>query len=195
VDSDSESESRRSYFTRSPVCAQFGFDSWASDGEACLDNLFHDESDQSIKTDFEDFARELYTLIADVRASAGLLSEIVCGASCDGSGHAGEIPLFILEIIERRDDTDMKAIDPFTTILTIMKQNNLKIVAGVDLGEVSKFVDLIQLSETSPEQKKSQSQWDLFSFPLLIRFYELLEIGAQIKHIFWKRILFGRSGM
>jgi serine/threonine protein kinase len=116
-----------------------------------LHKLFNEENDQWMAMDFYDFSRESIMATADVGAFARLLSEIVLGASCDGSGHAGEIPSFVLEIIERRDDSDLKTVDPFTAILMILKQNDFKIVEGVDTDEVSKFADLIQLSERLPD--------------------------------------------
>jgi hypothetical protein len=116
-----------------------------------LQNLFNDESDEWIETYFYDCSRESFTARADVGAFARLLSDIVFGTSCDGSGQAGGIPSFVLEIIERRDYSDLKTVDPLTYILTFLKRNEFKIVAGVDHGEVSKFLDLIQFSETLPD--------------------------------------------
>jgi tRNA A-37 threonylcarbamoyl transferase component Bud32 len=116
-----------------------------------LQNLFNAKSDDWIEMDFYDFSRENFMATADVGAFARLLSDIVFGATCNGSGQAGEIPSFVQAIIERREYADLKGVDPFTIILTILKCNEFKIVAGVDSGDVSTFVDLIQLSEILPE--------------------------------------------
>jgi hypothetical protein len=78
--------------------------------------------------DFADFSRETFTPTAEVSASSRLLSEIVFGTSCDRSGHAGEIPSSVLAIIERRKYTDLKGIDPFRAILTILRQNHFNLL-------------------------------------------------------------------
>jgi hypothetical protein len=116
-----------------------------------LHNLFNNESYECVGMDFDDFSRESFPPTADFHAFTRILSEIVFGASCDGSGPAEDIPSFVSEIIERNRYTDLKAVDTFSSILTILREHDFKIVEGVDSHEVSKFVSLIEFSETLTE--------------------------------------------
>jgi hypothetical protein len=116
-----------------------------------LHNLFNEEGDKWVERAFDDFSGESLMPEADVHGFARILSEIVLGASCEGSGHTGDIPSFVSAIIERRQCRELKTVDPFTAILTVLKQNDFKIVEGVDIGEVSQFMRLIELSETLTE--------------------------------------------
>jgi hypothetical protein len=66
----------------------------------------------------------------DVHGFTRIFSEIVLGASCQRSGHAGEIPSFVSKIIKRGQCINLKAVDSCKAILNILKQNHFKIVEG-----------------------------------------------------------------
>jgi serine/threonine protein kinase len=116
-----------------------------------LHNLFNQEGDRLAETDFDDFLVDNFRPEADIHAFTRIFSEIVFGASCQRGGHAGEIPSFVSEIIKRGQCTNLKAVASCKTILNILKQNDFKIIEGVDSCEVSKFVSFIELSETLTE--------------------------------------------
>jgi hypothetical protein len=94
------------------------------------------------------FSEENWTPKADVEAFARILSEIVVGVSGEEGIHSPGIPSFIWKIIERGQSGDLKRVEPFHDIFETLKQNEFKIMEGVDAEQVSSFVRWIEISET-----------------------------------------------
>jgi hypothetical protein len=88
---------------------------------------------------------------ADVRAFAELLSRIVIDDSAEDSESNLSVPAFVLKIIERGQSLDSKATLSFVDIFNTLKDNDFRILEGVDSKEVSKFVNWIEFSESLRE--------------------------------------------
>jgi hypothetical protein len=69
-----------------------------------------------------------------------------------------EIPSLVSGMIEKEQCTGIESIDSFTVMLNIVKRNGYKIVEGLDIQEVSKFMNFIELPGTLTEYEKLQSQ-------------------------------------
>jgi hypothetical protein len=109
------------------------------------------EDNEGADADIGVFSGESWTPKADIQAFTRILSEIVVGSSAEqGCGRSG-IPSFIYEMIEGGEYADRKSIESFPGILNILKQHNFKIMEGVDVEEVSRFVRWIEWSETLTE--------------------------------------------
>jgi hypothetical protein len=116
-----------------------------------LHNLFSQEGDKCGNVDVDDFLGKPLARKVDVQAFTTIFSEIVFGASSERSGDAEAVPSFVSEIIEIGQCTDLIELDPFTYILSLLKGDEFEIVEGVDVDEVTKFVSLIESSETLTE--------------------------------------------
>jgi serine/threonine protein kinase len=113
----------------------------------CLNGLRQLERNPTAKVDVGGFSGESWTPKVDVRAFAGLLSEIVIGTSGEQGGYVPSVPSFVLKMIERGQSADLKSIESFSDILTTLKQNDFTIMEGVDVAEVSNFVSWLEWSE------------------------------------------------
>jgi hypothetical protein len=76
--------------------------------------------------------------------------EIIVGHSVkDEMDMPGDIPRFVSELIKIGFSREWKRLSSFRDIFEILKQHNFEIVSGVDSGEVSTFVDWVELLEQS----------------------------------------------
>jgi serine/threonine protein kinase len=114
----------------------------------CTNSSSSLEGHQSAKTDIGGFSGESWTQKADVQAFAGILSEIVASASAGPDFDGPRVPSFVSEIIERGQCRDSKTLESFPDIWRILKMHKFKIIEGVNVQEVSDFVNWIELSET-----------------------------------------------
>jgi serine/threonine protein kinase len=97
------------------------------------------------------FSGEGWRPAADVRAFAELLSRIVIADSTRERGGSLRVPAFVLKMIERGQSFDCNAKLSFVDIFETLKDNDFRILAGVDSKEVSNFVSWIEFSETLTE--------------------------------------------
>jgi serine/threonine protein kinase len=88
---------------------------------------------------------------ADVRGFAELVSKIVIGCSSEESRTSQSIPTFVLKMIEQGQSSDSKATVSFVEIFETLKDEEFKILEGVDSKEVTNFVSWIELSEKLTE--------------------------------------------
>jgi hypothetical protein len=105
------------------------------------------ECEERTESDFANYSDESWGLQADMLGFARILSEIVVGRSFEGNGHFEVIPSFVSKMIQRGQCRDLTIVESFASILAILKRNDFKIVEGVDIEEVSTFVNLIEFSE------------------------------------------------
>jgi hypothetical protein len=87
----------------------------------------------------------------DVKAFTELLSRIVIGDSAEKGRCSLSVARFVLEMIERRQVLDSDAKLSFVDIFETLKDNEFRILDGVDLTEVSNFVRWIEFSEALTE--------------------------------------------
>jgi hypothetical protein len=97
------------------------------------------------------FSGESWRPAADVRAFAELLSRIVIGDSAEDRGCSLSVPVFVLEMIERGHSLDSNTKLSFMDIFETLKNNEFRILGGVDSKEVSNFVSWIELTEVLTE--------------------------------------------
>jgi serine/threonine protein kinase len=97
------------------------------------------------------FSGEGWRPDADVRAFTELLSRIVIGDSAEERGCSLSVPEFVFDMIERGQSSDSKATLSFVDIFEIMKENDFRILEGIDSTEVSNFVRWIEFSEALTE--------------------------------------------
>jgi hypothetical protein len=93
------------------------------------------------------FSGEDWRPAADVRAFAELVSRIVQGDSAEEIGCSLSHPPFVVNIIERGRSLDSHAKLSFVEIFETLKDNDFRILEGVDSKEVSNFVRWIESSE------------------------------------------------
>jgi serine/threonine protein kinase len=93
------------------------------------------------------FSGEGWRPAADVRAFAELLSRIVIGDSAEEGGCSLSVPEFVLNIIKRGQSLDSNAKLSFVGIFETLKDNDFRILEGVDSKEVWNFVSWIEFSE------------------------------------------------
>jgi serine/threonine protein kinase len=108
----------------------------------CMNGLRELESNSGGTVDVGGFCGENWTPKVDVRAFAGILSEIVVGASAEQGGRGPGIPSFVSRIIEKGQSADSKAAESFTDILKVSKLNDFKIMEGVNIQEVCEVCEL-----------------------------------------------------
>jgi serine/threonine protein kinase len=97
------------------------------------------------------FSGEFWKPNADVGAFAELLSRIVIENSAKESRCSLLVPEFVLEMIERGQSLGSTAKLSFVDIFEILKDNNFRILEGVDSEEVSNFVSWIEFTEALTE--------------------------------------------
>jgi hypothetical protein len=97
------------------------------------------------------FSGHNWTPQSDVRSFTILFSEIAIAVSAGQGSCSRKVPSFVSGIIERGQSLDSKAVDSFSDILENLKENNFEIMEGVDIHEVSAFMNWIELSESLTE--------------------------------------------
>jgi serine/threonine protein kinase len=97
------------------------------------------------------FSGENWRPDADIRGFAELLSKIVIGDSSEESRTSQSCPAFVLKMIEQGQSSDSPAIVSFVEILETLRNEQFRILEGVDSNEVSNFVSWIKLSERFTE--------------------------------------------
>jgi hypothetical protein len=102
-------------------------------------------------TEVGGFSGEGWRPAVDIRAFAELLSRIVIGDSAEERGYSLSVPIFVLNIIERGQSLDSNAKLSFIDIFETLKDNDFRILEGVDSKEVSNFVSWIEFSEALTE--------------------------------------------
>jgi hypothetical protein len=112
-----------------------------------MKRFLDEESDECCTEYVESFSGEPWSPTADVRAFARILREIVVGRSSDQCELNRRFPSFVLEPIEEGQSADSKPVKSFADIFETLKQNDFKIVEGVDVMEVSTFVKWIESCE------------------------------------------------
>jgi hypothetical protein len=117
----------------------------------CMNTLQELESDTAMKADVQGFSRENWTPNRDVLGFVGILSEIVVGASAEHGGGLPAVPSSVSEIIEKRQLANPTETNSFSEIFEFLKQNDFKIMEGVNFNEVSNFVNWIEGSESLSE--------------------------------------------
>jgi hypothetical protein len=117
----------------------------------CTKSLIDLESTRGVEADVGGFSGESWRPKADVRAFTVILWEIAAGTSGGQDGRSPDVPSFISRIIERGQSADLKSTESFADILRTLKENDFKIMEGVDSQEVSNFVSWIEWSETLTE--------------------------------------------
>jgi hypothetical protein len=75
----------------------------------------------------------------------------VIGDSAEESGSSQSVPTFALEMIDRGQSLDSNAKRSVVNIFGTLKDNDFRIVEGVDSKEVSNFVRWIEFSQTLME--------------------------------------------
>jgi hypothetical protein len=75
----------------------------------------------------------------------------VFGSSAGKIGRNPRVPPFVSDMIEKGLSTDMTAVESFQAIFETLKWNDFRIMEGIDLDEVTKFVDWIKWSEQLTE--------------------------------------------
>jgi serine/threonine protein kinase len=109
------------------------------------------KGNESAKIDVGGFSGESWTPKEDIRAFAGILSEIVVGASAEQSVRNPSVPSFIFEMIKRGQSADSKTSESFADILKTLKSHSFEIIEGCNIQEVSNFVSWIEGSERLTE--------------------------------------------
>jgi serine/threonine protein kinase len=105
------------------------------------------EGNHGPEADVGGFSGESWTPKADVRAFATIVSEIVVGRSGEHRSRVSTIPSFVFEMIERGQSADLIAVETFSEILKLLKDNQFKIMKGTDLEDITTFVHWIESSE------------------------------------------------
>jgi serine/threonine protein kinase len=99
------------------------------------------EGQDGIEMDIGGFSGDRWTPTVDIRGFTRILSEILIGASAEqGCGSSG-IPSFVFEIMENGESADLKAVQSLSDILKMLKLHNFQIIEGVDVEEVSNFMN------------------------------------------------------
>jgi serine/threonine protein kinase len=117
----------------------------------CVRILSDVEDDSEAIAESGGFSGTNWSPDADVRAFAELLSQIVIGDSAEEIGYSLSVPIFVLNIIERGQSSDSHAKLSFMDIIETLKDNNFRILEGVDSREVWDFVRWIEFSEALTE--------------------------------------------
>jgi serine/threonine protein kinase len=117
----------------------------------CVKSLSEVVGNSEVLSEVGGFSGEDWSPAADVRAFAELLSRIVIGDSAEESGSSLSVPGFVFEMIERGQSLDSRAMLSFVDIFETLKNNDFRIVEGVDSTEVSTYVRWIELSEALTE--------------------------------------------
>jgi hypothetical protein len=130
-------------------------------GRLTADNVLFDSDHWIHITDFfcdleagelDGFSSEEWTAESDVRGFASLLFEIVVGRPPQGEVEIPtDLPWFLSDIIETGLWRGLAKFASFRDIFDSLRENDFKILAGVDSAEVSDFVRWIQFSEQSNE--------------------------------------------
>jgi serine/threonine protein kinase len=117
----------------------------------CQPSLSEVEANSEAIAEAGGFSGERWRPAADVRAFAELLSKILIGDSTGERGCSLSVPAFVLKMIERGQSLDANAKLSFMDIFKTLKDNEFRMLEGVDLKEVSNFVSWIEFSETLTE--------------------------------------------
>jgi serine/threonine protein kinase len=117
----------------------------------CLNSLPEVGSNSEAMEELGGFSGEGWRPTADVRAFVELLSRIVIGGSAEEGGRSLSVPAFVIEMIERGQSFNSNAKLSFMDILRTLKNNEFRILEGVDSKEVSSFVSWIEFSEALTE--------------------------------------------
>jgi hypothetical protein len=104
-------------------------------------------SNSEAMTEVGGFSGESWRPVADVRAFAELVSRIIIGDSAEKGGSSLSVPGFVLDMIERGEFLDSNAKLSFVDIFETLKNNDFRILDGVDSTEVSSFVSWIEFTE------------------------------------------------
>jgi hypothetical protein len=96
------------------------------------------------------------------RERTELVSRIVTGDSAMESGCSLSVPTFVSKIIEQGQSLDSNAKLSFADIFETLKNNDFRILEGVDPKEVLNFVSGTEFTEALTEQTKTQHQSDRF---------------------------------
>jgi serine/threonine protein kinase len=110
----------------------------------CVNHFSKVVSDSEAIAEVGGFSGENWRPTVDIRAFAYLLSRIVIGNSVEERGCSESIPAFILKMIDKGQASDSNAKLSFVGIFEILKDNNFRILEGVDPKEVSNFVSWIE---------------------------------------------------
>jgi hypothetical protein len=106
-----------------------------------------EESEECCTEDVGSFSGKYWSPTADVHASARILWEIVVGCSSDQCELNRSLPSFVLELIGESQSMYSIATKSFAPIFETRKQNDFKIIEGVEAMEVSSFVNWIEWCE------------------------------------------------
>jgi serine/threonine protein kinase len=113
----------------------------------CMNVSGEFECDQGWMLNVEGISKGNWMPKVDVQAFVGLLSEIAVDSSAKQSGRGQYVPPFISKMIERGQSADSTSLDSFADIFKTLKCNKFQIMEGVDVKEVSDFVNWIEWSE------------------------------------------------
>jgi hypothetical protein len=117
----------------------------------CVTNCSEVGGNSEVIAEVGGFSGESWRPAADVKAFAELLSRIVIGDSAQESESSLSVPVFVWNLIERGQSLDSNATLSFADIFETLKDNDFRILEGVDSKEVSNFVSWIEFSETLTE--------------------------------------------
>jgi hypothetical protein len=117
----------------------------------CMNDLYEFESDKGGMVDLGGFSRESWKPNADIQAFSRILSAIVFETFACQDGRDRDIPLFVSKIIAQGQPGNLRGMESLTDIFEILKQKDFKILAGVDVEEVSNFASWIESSERLTE--------------------------------------------
>jgi hypothetical protein len=97
------------------------------------------------------FSEEHWTPMADICASAEILSVIAVGASDVQSECDSNVPTFVSRIIETGLFPGTRTKESMVNIFNTLRDNRFKVVSGVDYDEVIAFINWVESSEREIE--------------------------------------------
>jgi hypothetical protein len=124
----------------------------AEDGAIEITNFFlksfEAEKSEECHTEYvEGFSGERWSPSDDIQAFTRILCEIVLDSSPDLCELNRSVPSFVLELIKEGQSTDSIPTKSFADIFETLKKNDFKIAEGVEVMEVSSFVNWIEWCE------------------------------------------------
>jgi hypothetical protein len=128
-------------------------------GHFTTNNIFFDLDHRIQMSDFlrdlsgkgiSDFSRQRWNAEMDVHGFVSILIEIVVGRPAkDEMDIPTDIPTFVSKMIKTGLSNEWRRLSSFLDIFETLKQHNFEILSGVDSGEVSTFVEWVELLEQS----------------------------------------------
>jgi serine/threonine protein kinase len=113
----------------------------------CMSDFAELVSNPDVRVNLGGFSGESWSPSSDIQAFSRILSEIVVGASAGQGGFDPSVPSFVSWLIEKGQSPDLKTMKSFLDIFEILKRNQFRIMEGVNIEEISNFVNWIEWSE------------------------------------------------